>query len=225
MTGIQAQLDGALNVRFRFNGSEFVMDAFARPVTPMARRRPESLEKIKRSARRLFVERGYHATRPQDIARDAGVGHGTFYLHYEDKRTCFLAFVDDARAEYYAFMQSRTGRCDTIEETITRTLTAIYEYADANPGILCAAMADDALIDAEGPQCGSLIQRWGRDWAQTLRDGVGENQVIDLYDPDIVGQAIVGAIHQCRLEGDRVGFAREAVIGNLARFLGRALRP
>src|SRR5215813_4569061 len=63
------------------------------------RRKPESLAKIKKAARKLFVERGYHATRPQDIARDAGLGHGTFYLHYPDKRACFLAFVDDAREE------------------------------------------------------------------------------------------------------------------------------
>ncbi len=63
-----------------------------------ARRKPESLAKLKRAARKLFVERGYHATRPQDIAREAGLGHGTFYLHFPDKRACFLAFVEEARA-------------------------------------------------------------------------------------------------------------------------------
>jgi len=57
-----------------------------------ARRKPESLAKIKRAARKLFAERGYHATRPQDIAREAGLGNGTFYLHYQDKRACYLAF-------------------------------------------------------------------------------------------------------------------------------------
>ncbi len=37
------------------------------------RRKPESLSKIKSAARKLFVERGYDATRPQDIAREAGL--------------------------------------------------------------------------------------------------------------------------------------------------------
>ena len=64
-----------------------------------ARRKPESLARIKKAAHKLFVERGYHATRPQDIAREAGLGHGTFYLHYEDKRACFRAFVEEARAD------------------------------------------------------------------------------------------------------------------------------
>ena len=31
------------------------------------RNKPESLARIKGAARKLFVERGYHATRPQDI--------------------------------------------------------------------------------------------------------------------------------------------------------------
>ena len=62
------------------------------------RRRPESLSKIKAAARKLFVERGYHATRPQDIAREAGLGHGTFYLHYPDKARLFFWLLSKMRA-------------------------------------------------------------------------------------------------------------------------------
>ena len=72
-----------------------------------ARRKPESLSKIKSAARKLFVERGYDATRPQDIAREAGLGHGTFYLHYPDKRACFLAFVEEARDRRWMFICAR----------------------------------------------------------------------------------------------------------------------
>lgn len=200
------------------------MDAL-RSNAAISRRRPDSLDRIKKSARKLFVERGYDATRPQDIARDAGLGHGTFYLHYEHKRACFLDFVEETRTDFYAFMNERVGRHDAIEETIVRTLTAIYEYSDTNPGVLDAAMADAALIEADGPPAGSLVQRWGRDWAQTIRAGVNESTIADGFNPDILGHAIVGAIHQCRLESDRMGFSREEVIQNLARFLARALKP
>lgn len=200
------------------------MDAYSRPTTRISRRRPESLDKIKKAARKLFIERGYDATRPQDIAREAGLGHGTFYLHYEDKRACFLAFVEDARVEFYEFMRERVGRSGSIEEIIERTLKAIYEYSDQNPGVLAAAMADEGLIDADGPRGGSLLQQWGRDWAQTISEGVKENRIADVYDADILGQAVVGAIHQCRLAGDRVRYPREKVISNLARFLARALK-
>ena len=190
-----------------------------------ARRKPESLAKIKKSARKLFVERGYHATRPQDIMREAELGHGTFYLHYEDKRACFLAFVEEARVELHAHIRGRVGAGRSLEETIETTLKAIYEYSDANPGVLAAAMTDEAVIDAEGTQAVPLLLRWGRDWAQIVRDAMRDGSAADGYNPDIVGQAIVGAIHQCGFEGDRLGRNRQDVIDNLSRFLVRALKP
>src|SRR5512143_4082724 len=102
------------------------------------RRKPESLSKIKGAARKLFVERGYDATRPQDIAREAGLGHGTFYLHYPDKRACFLAFVDDAREELHEFMINRQPSEKTLENTIAANLKGIYEYSAEHPGVLAA---------------------------------------------------------------------------------------
>lgn len=203
-----------------------MMDALAKQAAEQgARRKPDSLSKLKKSARKLFVERGYHLTRPQDIARDAGLGHGTFYLHYKDKRACYLAFVEDARTELYGYIRGRVDKGGTLEETVTSTLNAIYDYSDANPGVLGAALADEAIIDAEGAQSAPLLHRWGRDWAETIREGARKQSMADVYDPAIVGHAIVGAIHHCRLAGDRSGLERQRVVENLTRFLVRALRP
>ncbi len=63
------------------------------------RRRQESNRKLLDAARRLFVDNGYDATRPQDIARAAGVANGTFYLHFQDKEAVFLAFAEQAQDE------------------------------------------------------------------------------------------------------------------------------
>src|SRR5271156_1051994 len=125
------------------------------------RRKPESLAKIKKAARKLFVERGYHATRPQDIAREAALGHGTFYLHYPDKRACFLAFVEDARQELNAHVAKARTPEMTLEEMIGAMLNAIYDYSDSHPGVLRAAMTDEMVIDAEGAQAIPLLVRWG----------------------------------------------------------------
>src|SRR6201994_2882434 len=97
-----------------------------------ARRKPESLARLKQAARKLFVERGYDATRPQDIAREAGLGHGTFYLHYPDKRACFLSFVEDARQEMDICLREARQPDQTLEQAITATLNAIYDYSDAH---------------------------------------------------------------------------------------------
>ena len=92
---------------------------------------PKALAKLKRAARKLFVERGYHATRPQDIAREAGLGHGTFYLHYPDKRACFLAFVDDAREELDSYLRARRMTGASLEHRIASMLNAIYDYSES----------------------------------------------------------------------------------------------
>jgi AcrR family transcriptional regulator len=190
-----------------------------------ARRKPESFSKLKKAARKLFVERGYHATRPQDIAREAGLGHGTFYLHFPDKRACFLAFVEDARTELDAYLRSRVTPDSSLEKFLATMLHAIYEYSEIHPGVLNAAMTDEAVIDAEGAQAVPLLQRWGHDWAVILRTAVDAGLASNAYDCDIIGQAIVGALHQTASEGAASRRSREQVVDNLTRFLVRALKP
>jgi AcrR family transcriptional regulator len=189
------------------------------------RRKPESLAKLKRTARKLFVERGYHATRPQDIAREAGLGHGTFYLHYPDKKACFLAFVDDAREELQRFMTARQPADTSLESRIAANLKAIYEYSAEHPGVLAAAMTDELVIDAEGAQATPLLVRWGFDWGDTVREMMIQGIACSTYNADIVGQAILGAIHQTASEGGRSQRPREEVLDNLTRFLVKALKP
>ena len=183
------------------------------------RRKPESLVRLRQAARKLFVERGYDATRPQDIAREAGLGHGTFYLHYPDKRACFLAFVEDARQELDRHVQMRRAVGANLEQNIASTLTAIYEYADSHPGVMRAAMTDGRVIDAEGAAIQPLLMKWGAEWADMVRETTNAHG-----NAEIIGQAIAGALHQASWESHRSGRSREELVKNITAFLTRALR-
>jgi AcrR family transcriptional regulator len=200
-----------------------ILDAFALPLP--GRRKADSLAKIKQAARKLFVERGYDTTRPQDIAREAGLGHGTFYLHYPDKRACFLTFVEDARQELDIHLRSHRNAGQTLEQRIAATLTAIYDYSDSHPGVLRAAMTDECVIDTEGVQARPLLMLWGSEWAEMIREAVQEGAACGSFDTEIIGQAIVGALHQTGREAHRSGRCREVLVDNLTRFLVRALKP
>jgi AcrR family transcriptional regulator len=191
----------------------------------VGRRKPESLARLKQAARKLFVERGYDATRPQDIAREAGLGHGTFYLHYPDKRACFLAFVEDARSELDVYLRGHRNSGQTLQDRIAATLTAIYEYADSHPGVLRAAMTDEMVIDAEGVEARPLMVQWGYEWAEMIRQAAGQGMACKSYEAEVIGQAIVGALHQTSREGHRSGRSRALLVENLTRFLTKALRP
>jgi AcrR family transcriptional regulator len=189
------------------------------------RRKPESLMRLKQAARKLFVERGYDATRPQDIAREAGLGHGTFYLHYPDKRACFLSFVEEARIELDDYIRGRHADGQTLEQRIASTLEAIYDYSDRHPGVLRAAMTDEAVIDAEGVEVRPLLMLWGDEWAEFISGAARHGTACSSYDAQIIGQAIVGALHQTSREAQRAGRSRTELVENLTRFLTRALKP
>jgi AcrR family transcriptional regulator len=192
---------------------------------PRGRRKPESLPKIKSAARKLFVERGYDATRPQDIAREAGLGHGTFYLHYPDKRACFLAFVEDARAEMDVHVRGARRPGQSLEQAIAATLDAIYDYSDSHPGVFRTAMTDAAVIDAEGGGDQPLMARWGEEWGEIIRCSVAGGTASDSYHTGIIGQAVAGALHQAARECARSRQCRKMLADNLTRFLVKALRP
>lgn len=189
------------------------------------RRKPESLSKIKSAARKLFVERGYDATRPQDIAREAGLGHGTFYLHYPDKRACFLAFVEEAREEMDVHIRGARRPGQSLEQAIAATLDAIYDYSDTHPGVLRTALTDAAVIDAGEGKDVPLTARWGEEWGEIIRGAADEGRACTSYHAGIIGQAVAGALHQAALECARSQQCRKMLADNLTRFLLRALRP
>jgi AcrR family transcriptional regulator len=191
-----------------------------------AKRRLESRKRLLAAARKLFVARGYHATRPQDISKAAGLGHGTFYLHFKDKRECFLAFVDEARAELDAAVIARAEGAKNLSQSVEAALTAIYDYGEEHPGVIATAMTDEAVIASGGDGAeDTLIQRWGEEWGELLREQAKLGLVAKDYDFAIVGQAIVGAIHQASSHGFRRGRTRTALVKALTQFIVRALSP
>ena len=183
------------------------------------RRKAASRQRLLEAARRLFIERGYHATRPQDIARAADVGHGTFYLHFADKRECFLAFTEAASAELGNFVRERMRGASGLEGQIRALLGGVIDYAERNPGVLKAAMTDLSMIAAEAVPGAALIDRWAAEWAEEIRTGAAKGFIFADYDPLVIGHAIVGLLSG----GLRSGVARDAMIGTLTRFLVRAL--
>jgi AcrR family transcriptional regulator len=58
-----------------------------------SRRKQARPAELTAAALELFVERGYAATRLEDVARRAGVSKGTLYLYFDSKEALFKAVV------------------------------------------------------------------------------------------------------------------------------------
>ena len=64
------------------------------PQLPKQARSKKTKEKIVQAAIRLFQERGYEKTTSNDIASEAGVSVGSFYVYFTDKRQLLLTIFD-----------------------------------------------------------------------------------------------------------------------------------
>ncbi len=67
---------------------------------PATRRRPQARAVVTRRrllevAEQLFARAGYEGASMADVAERAGVGVGTLYHHFPDKRALLLALIDD----------------------------------------------------------------------------------------------------------------------------------
>jgi len=179
-----------------------------------------------RAARTLFVEKGYHDTRPQDIARLAGVGHGTFYLHFADKRDCFMAFVDQAGEELDQEIFKETEGITDFREQIRAILVAILKYSHKNEGVLLSAMLDTEVIARDRDHAReSIMERWGRQWAKRLFIHAKTGVVDSSYDFDIIGSSLGGLIREAALSAARHGRSQSEMIENLTEFIVRGLTP
>jgi AcrR family transcriptional regulator len=66
----------------------------APPATPRRQRRKETRpQELLDAALSLFVEKGFAATRSEEVAQRAGVSKGTLYLYYPSKEELFKAVV------------------------------------------------------------------------------------------------------------------------------------
>ncbi|MFV3130448.1 TetR/AcrR family transcriptional regulator [Niveispirillum sp. KHB5.9] len=63
------------------------------PIRPRSRRKEARPAELLAAALDCFAEKGFAATRMDDIARRAGVAKGTFYLYFPSKEAVFEALV------------------------------------------------------------------------------------------------------------------------------------
>jgi TetR/AcrR family transcriptional regulator, ethionamide resistance regulator len=144
-------------------------------VQPLAALNPRGLrsrERLKRAARELLNERGFHSLRVQDVTERAGVATGLFYRYFHDLREIVGEISQDFFAELLADVDGGapgTHRYDWIYRTLH---DAVGQFA-RNPGILACLFGlagDYAEYDQIWKQ---NAHRWNLRVAQYLRRETG----------------------------------------------------
>ena len=189
------------------------------------RRKAETQKRLLDAACRLFAARGFEATRPQDIAREADVAIGTFYLHFRDRREAFAAFTARAAEDLIAHVRARGAAGAPFEVRLRAMLAALLDYIDQHPGVVRVAFADESVIGAGAPRGGALClrERLAEALARGFELGMARGELRDDYDPLLLGHAVVGLIQQALNHGVRRSLDRDRVLDQVTRFCARAL--
>ncbi|MBF6435861.1 TetR/AcrR family transcriptional regulator [Nocardia cyriacigeorgica] len=107
-----------------------IIAGVTKPSTRAERRKAELRREIIDTAFVCFAEKGYHATGIADIAAHLGIGHGTFYRYFSNKRDIIDHVIDDLAARIIEALGTENApdaatSLDEYREQIDRIGTAL----------------------------------------------------------------------------------------------------
>jgi AcrR family transcriptional regulator len=105
-----------------------------RPSPRWQRRADARPRELLEAALALFVERGYAATRLDEVARRAGVAKATLYLYYDNKLELFKAVVRNALGPGFdEIARAQAAGSLTAREQLVGLLTAFMKRVAGSP--------------------------------------------------------------------------------------------
>ena len=120
-----------------------------------------ALNALVQNGRDVFVQRGYHATRVDDLAAAAGVSHGVFYRYFENKNELAIVLTVQAmRAVGDAFVgipDLAAGNGQELRRWFRR-----YNAAQAGEAAMIRVWVEAALEDARLRSLSASALDWGR---------------------------------------------------------------
>lgn len=115
-----------------------------------ARLRAATRQSLIEAGTAAFARHGLSGAAISQIARDAGVANGTFYLHFRDKRELYTAIVEEVLEQLSGLMEQSAATNLERGEAERREIEAIAAYIEANE-VVFQMMAATADTEADHP--------------------------------------------------------------------------
>lgn len=165
-------------------------------------------EEILDAARRIFTQKGYAETGIADIASELGIGHGTIYRYFANKRDIAVQVLDTATLEIMLPLADEDPTAsDTIEqyrEQTARIMQRMFDTLEDKPEAYSLLHVQSLAIDPEATH--RSFESFSKGTEAFLRNGVEKGFLRADLDIEITAQALVGLI----FEGTRRAVAEDA---------------
>lgn len=161
------------------------------------KRRQELLD----AAKRLFAERGYHATTMADVARRAGLSYGVVYWYFDSKDDLFKAMMtaeEEALRARIADALAASSPSD-FRRGLEDAVRATFEWFDADRDAAALLFRDSYSLGDDFER--HLFGIYGR-FLESIRDAVIASQrsgLIREAPPRLVAFSIAALVSQMAL--------------------------
>jgi AcrR family transcriptional regulator len=193
-----------------------------RAAVPKSERRQQILD----AARDVFARRGYAPSTIDDIAAEAGVARGTFYLYFVDKRAVFAELVDRFAARLASAIErivtDDPGR--SVADQVLANIRAIFGVCLAERSMTKILFTDAVSIDPEFERkLGTFYDGVVKLLTESLKDGQTLGIVRD-GEPRVLAYLTIGALKELLYQAVTLGLAEESadvLTQQMYSFLGR----
>jgi AcrR family transcriptional regulator len=151
---------------------------------------------ILRSARAVFIKRGYIAARVEDVAKRAGLSKGAVYFYFSSKRDLFMALVAEEHENTYSFLDSAE---QDFRPAAVKLLDLGQKYLDYFAGLkspprFFLMMCEMGIRDDEiREECQAVHQRFVDAASRILAQGMAEGSFREA-DPLAIAQMLKAII-------------------------------
>ena len=108
---------------------------------------PETRTRLLAAARRAFAELGYTKARVEDIVSRAGVGHGTFYAYFPNKRAALAALMR-ANAATLVDLAAEPWAAGDLRASLLSVLDGLADLYERDADLI-GLWTEAAMHDAE----------------------------------------------------------------------------
>ena len=98
----------------------------------------------------VFAREGFHNAKVEDVAREAGVAHGTVYLYFGSKSDLLVSIFRENLTNLIEYVSSEIQRERNSEDKFRRMISLQIELIEANPELA-------ELMLVEFPQTGKFL--------------------------------------------------------------------
>jgi AcrR family transcriptional regulator len=172
----------------------------------------ERRQQILSVARDVFARRGYHQTTIDDIALQAGVARGTFYLYFEDKRAIFSDLIDRFASQLTMAIVRITVDDPQrpvplqVRENIRAIIATCLTERSMTKILFTDAVGIDPAFDRKLFTFYDMVVQL---LTESLKDGQALG-IVDEGEPRVLAYLTVGALKELLYQAVTLGYSEES---------------